>query len=269
MKKKTVLILLIFLLLVLLCAASVYAFFLPEKSSEKQITEVPVTTAATQAPVPTEQAAFVWKDTPTHQAFRQALKTIHDELYLPKLRIQIDLWEPGTIEDEKFAVSDVDGDGEEELLVFIGNTYIAGMCEVIYGFDSQKNALFVELINFPSITHYPGMLKISASHNHGYAGDVLWPYTVATYNREKDIYEDTYLVDAWDKTLRDYDPIREMAYPEEIDTQKDGFVYVITENGQERFLNRQDYETWESALFDGKEPLTIPWMKMTEENIAM
>lgn len=219
-------------------------------------------TEAVTEPVSQEDSA--------RDAFQRALKTIHDQLTLPGLPYEqkIELFTPGTIEDEQFAVMDVDGDGEEELLVSVSNTYVAGMCEVIYGYDPQTDDLRVEYQNYVGVTHYPGMLKVDASHNQGYAGDVLWPYVVARYDEEADLYEDIFIVDAWSKAIADYDAYAEMPYPEDIDTEQDGYVYLITENGQQRILNRTDYEAWEAQVFAQKEPLTIPWQKITEENIA-
>ena len=226
------------------------------------------TTAVTEA---TDMAAFSWQDTPIHNTFRKTLKTIHDELYLPNLTYmdKISLWEPGTIEDETFAVKDVDGDGEEELLVGISNTYMAGMCKVVYGYDEGKDDVREEAVTWFSATFYPEMIRVEASHNHGHAGDVLWPYTVMTYDREKDVYLDAYYVDAWSRELAEYDSLLERDYPEEIDTENEGFVYLITENGETKILNRRNFEKWETALFDGLEPLKIDWMKMTRENIGL
>lgn len=142
----------------------------------------------------TPETAFesIFWDTPEHAAFQKALRTIHDELYLPELWQEIDLWEPGTIEDESFAILDVDGDGKDELLVSISNTYVAGMTEVIYGYDEQTGGVLVEAQNHLAVTHYPGLLQVMASHNHGYAGDVMWPYQVSIYDEAEDVYKETY-----------------------------------------------------------------------------
>ncbi len=214
-------------------------------------------------------AAPVLQNDPVRSAFQRTLQTIHDELYWPELpdAQKIELWEPGTIEDEQFAVTDVDGDGEEELLVSVSNTYAAGMCEVIYGYDPQTDGVRVEARNYAGVTHYPGMLKVDASHNHGYAGDILWPYAVMCYEETEDIYNDVFFVDAWCKAIADYNPYSEMPYPEDIDAEQDGYVYLITENGQERILNRADYEAWVTEVFAQKEPLIIPWQKITAANM--
>ena len=74
-------------------------------------------------------------------------------------------------------------------------------------------------------------------------------------------------MDAWCKAITDYDPYAEMLYPENVETEQDGYVYLTTENGKKRILNRADYQKWEAELFAGKEPLTVPWQKMTAANI--
>lgn len=238
----------------------------------EQTSQPPETTVQTE-PIQTESTAgaeISW-DSPDHAAFQKALIRIHDELYFPELPDagRIEVWEPGTIEDEKFAIFDVDGDGQDELLISIANTYAAGMCEVIYGYDAGTDGVQVEAYTYAAVTHYPGLLQVRASHNHGYAGDVMWPYQVSVYDEAEDVYKDAYIVDAWGKTIADYDPLLEMPYPEEIDTEHDGYVYLITENEELKILNRADFEKWEAALLAGKEPLVIPWQKMTAWNIGL
>ncbi len=272
MKKKSVMAVNALLAAALLCACAPQSGQMDTTETTVQATVVSETTVEaveTQASADTVQSEFQWQDTAAHHAFRRTLKTIHDELYFPKLAMQISLWEPGTIEDETFAVADVDGDGEEELLVGISNTYIAGMCKVVYGYDQEKDDVREEACTWSSATFYPGMIQVSASHNHGHAGDVLWPYSILTYDKQEDAYQDTFYVDAWSKEIADYDANLEMAYPEEVDTAHDGFVYLITENGRQRIINRQDYEKWEAEFFAGKEPIAVAWQKMTAENIGL
>ena len=112
-----------------------------------------------------------------------------------------------------------------------------------------------------------GRVYLRVSHNQGYAGDVLWPYAIAYYDEAEDSYKDAFYVDAWCKDITDYDSYAETPYPDDIDTGHDGYVYLITENGERRFMNRADYEKWEAGIFTNKEPLTIPWQKITTANI--
>lgn len=263
MKKRSITVLAAAVTVALLCACT----------PQEDIVETAVsiihreTTAPTVAPettLPTPQPEE------TSEAFQMALKTIHDELVFPGLSgdAKIELWEPGTIEDEQFAIVDVDGDGEKELLVSVSNTYMAGMCELVYGYDAETDSVKLEAEAFPGVTYYSGMMKVLSSHNQGHAGDVLWPYSVMTYDPTEDSYKLAYYVDAWSRELSETD-YEGNPYPEDIDTDRDGYVYLITENDQQRILNRTDFEKWEAELFAGKEPLNIPWQKMTAENIGI
>lgn len=224
--------------------------------------------AETAAPVPSEEAPFT-ADTPTGRAYQKALRTIHDKLCWPELPDagQILLLEPGTIEDELFAIFDVDGDGQEELLVSVSNTYTAGMREIIYGYDPQNGGVRIEADCFVAVNHYPGLLMVDSSHNQGYGGDIIWPYTIMQYDEVADEYRVAFMVDGWCKEIAAFDPYTGMAYPEEIDTERDGYVYLITENAQTRIVNRADYWKWQAQVFSGKDALTIPWQTLTGANI--
>ncbi len=209
-------------------------------------------------------------DSPARAAFREALAWIYEQQRWPEPEVEeIHLWEDGGgIEEERFAIFDVDGDGEEELIVAIANTYVAGMREVIYGYDHQTGKLRIEANNHIAVTHYPGMLKADLSHNHGKAGYVLWPYYVLEYDAQEDVYREAYFVDAWCKEFGDYDSYYQVSYPEDVDTEQEGYVYLITENGQTVFLNRRDFALWEEELFADLEPLDIPWQNITPENFG-
>ena len=233
--------------------------------------EIPEMTPGAEQTQPEPSPGQEWADTPTHNAFRNALKTIHDEQSWPDLPDAdgIELFDPGTIEDELFAIFDVDGDGQEELLISVSNTYTAGMREIIYGYDPRSGGVRIEADCFVAVNHYPGLLMVDASHNQGYGGDVIWPYAIMQYDEVADEYNVAFMVDGWCREIAACDPDTGMPYPEDIDTEHDGHVYLITENGQTRIVNRADYWKWQAELFAGKEALTIPWQRMTAENIGL
>lgn len=248
------------------CASSGTAASAPETNRTEMVTQPTRQTEATATTQPEEN-----RNALAYQAFREALATVHDKLYWPEMDgMGIKLFDGGSIEDEKFAVYDVDGDGEDELLISVENTYTAGMCQIVYGYDAETGGVRVEATMCPGVTYYPGIAKEMASHNQGHAGDKLWPYAVYRYDAQTDEYKWSCSVDGWDKTLSDYDSYREMAFPDDIDTLGEGYVYIVTDDaGGEKFMNRTDYEAWESGVFGNVQPLDIPWQKMTAQNIAL
>ncbi len=210
-----------------------------------------------ESPAPTGNAIY--------DTFGMVLTTIRSSKYLPFLVNELDSDHP--IEEEDFAICDVDGDGKEELLVRIVNTYTAGMVEVIYGFNEETGGLYCELAVFPALTFYPGIIKKSCAHNQGLAGDALWPYFVYTYDAANDCYEDAAAVDAWSKAVAEKDWAG-TPFPDDVDTDHTGVVYLILEGLDARTLSYSDYLAWEAPIFAGLKEIEIPWQKMTQDNVA-
>lgn len=234
-------------------------------------TAAPETTeAVTTAPAETTAAAQS-DDSAALAAFRTALQRIRDEHYWPNMEptdMAIELFEPATFDDEQFAIFDVDGDGEKELIVSISDTYSAGMCEAVYSYDPATGGVRLEAQDFPGSEYYPGLIKDISSHNQGYAGDALWPYSIAAYDAGTDTYVYQCYVDAWMKEISDtyFDGTK---YPTDIDVNNDGYVYLITDqNGSMTTLSKADYAAWEQEQFGGQAPIDIPWQKMTAGNVS-
>lgn len=89
-------------------------------------TPAPETTAAETT------AASQTGDPAALAAYRETLTQIRENSAWPD-GTQIEIFEPATMDDEQFAICDVDGDGEPELLVSVSDTYSAGMREAVYG----------------------------------------------------------------------------------------------------------------------------------------
>lgn len=94
----------------------------------------------------------------------------------------------GEMRDNHFAVTDIDGDGREELIVSYLNASMAGMKEMIYDYDPVLGELKRELTEFPALTYYDnGIIKAEASHNHT-CGIDFWPFGLYRYAPESDTY---------------------------------------------------------------------------------
>lgn len=112
--RKIILVIMALLLAGYLCACAPQGTH-PGEENTAPVTLTEETVSQIKQIQPETTAEGQWEDTPARKAFQKVLQTIHDELYWPELPDvgEIDLWEPGTIEDEEFAVFDVDGDGQE------------------------------------------------------------------------------------------------------------------------------------------------------------
>lgn len=96
----------------------------------------------------------------------------------------------GDMSENAFAIYDIDGDGEDELIIQYTSTSMVGMREAIYGYDSETGALCQKLNEFPELTFYDnGFIRADASHNQSDDPEA-WPYTMYQYKKETNTYEE-------------------------------------------------------------------------------
>ncbi|MDE5938495.1 MAG: hypothetical protein K2H37_05400 [Lachnospiraceae bacterium] len=177
------------------------------------------------------------------------------------------------VSGDKFAIFDVDRDGDEELILCITSTATAGMREVVYDYDEEKDTVREEYSGFPGGVFYEsGLVEEGLSHNQGLAplGD-FWPYMLYRYQAGSDSYQCIFMVDAWEKEFReqDYDG---NSYPEEIDAEKSGIVYYLMEGGAFDMtstvpVSKTRYEEWRKEQGLGGTRIEIPFQALTNENV--
>ena len=159
-----------------------------------------------------------------------------------------------------FAVSDVDGDGQEELVLLQSCEIYAGYRGYVLAYDPVSGAVKIALSEFPDLTFYDtGAVTAGSSHNQGLGGR-FWPYTLYTYDAQTDTYRTEGWVDAWDRQIWENNP--DFApFPDELDTSGTGFLYYITDAQTSERVGPVDasvYEAWRDQYLDvdGTLPLT-------------
>lgn len=244
-----------------------------EKTTAEKISETKAPEEKTTAAQSVEETS---SETPAEGiSYRQVLENIYYNRTLPDGRSLPD--DGYDITENKFAVYDVDGDGSDELIFNYENTAMAGMFASVYDHDSYGN-MFTEIMAFPSMRFYDsGVIEVDISHNQGVSGD-FWPYSLYQYDSGTDVYNSIAFVEAMDKKL--VDSINESAaeygnessyvYPSDADTSGSGFVYYIRPEGNSGEVSPVDvteYEKWHEQYVGGAQQLSLPFMKLTEENI--
>ena len=178
----------------------------------------------------------------------------------------------GEMQDNHFAVTDIDGDGREELIVCNGNASMLGMVEIIYDYDPVTGELRREFESFPALTYFDnGIIKAEASHNHS-RGEFL-PFALFQYQEDGDVYGQIGYVDTWDKSFsEEWD--EGQPFPDELDADGDGTLYQLCDGGEPTYdyadykYNKADYEAWYGELMDGAEEISLPWRPMAHESYA-
>ncbi len=170
-----------------------------------------------------------------------------------------------------FSIIDIDFDGKEELVLRWENACMAGMVEIVYGYED--GVIFEELREFPSMRFYEnGIVEVDWSHNQGLAGE-FWPYEIYHYDADTDSYQNIGTVDAWDKSLSEKNYEDEL-FPADIDKDGDGVIYYVLPVAwewpydDEYLMDGAEYEAWQKEKIGDASEIEILYQSLTEENIA-
>ena len=198
-------------------------------------------------------------------AFGKALWDIYQKGVLPD-GSALDYNGMEAAQNNAFAITDIDGDGKEELLLLWDHAVMAGMECTVLGYDGE--AVYAELSVFPSMRFYDnGAVEADWSHNQGLAGD-FWPYDVYRYDEKSDTYRYAGGVDAWDRKRE------KTGFPAGVDADGDGMVYYLLppdwagQYEKAELVDGDAYERWRSGYFSGAQEQTVAFQHLTEENIA-
>ena len=177
----------------------------------------------------------------------------------------------GEMRDNHFAVTDIDGDGREGLIVSYVNATMAGMEEIIYDYDPVPGELKREFTQWPALTYYDnGIIKAEASHNHTHGE--FWPFALYQYETESDSYQQIAYVHTWDKEISDV--YEDQPFPDELDTDGDGTLFNISEGAEATYeyedykYNQADFEEWYNGMMEGAKEISIEYRPLEYESFA-
>lgn len=192
--------------------------------------------------------------------FRETLQTLHDDGTLPNGNA---LATVGSIEANRFAVCDLDGDGADELLLEITQADVNDCFTAVYDMDAD-GSLRREVRYATTMRFYSGGIAVAeytdAVQN---SGDFL-PYAVAAYDAEGDVYSEIAYVSAIDRAvLAAADLLDE--YPAEADTSGTGRVYCIRSDNP---VDVTEYEAWYASWHDGITEQNVPYQPLTADAVA-
>ena len=194
---------------------------------------------------------------PTAEEVQTARKTLEDAVETLRTTGTLPGFEAlvgdETSTEYRYAITDIDGDGFEELLLMQDTGVMASMDYLIL--DGQGGRLRAELEVFPSLTFYEnGYVRADASHNQGLAGD-FWPYALYRYDAESDRYQKVAMADAWDGSLHPQDYAGN-PFPKDADVSGAGIVYYVAGDGAlysedgsfaPAPMDQADFQKWEAS----------------------
>lgn len=245
----------------------------PETGEAEVTPEANSTPEPTQAPEPVELSDGIYdiRGTVRGEVFADKLTYILQEHIFPDGDSH-GFEETYDMSENRFAVCDIDRDGQIELLIQCMSPYMAGMAEWVLDYYEAPEEFIEELLDWPSLTFYDnGLVIAEASHNHTYSD--VWPYAVYLYSVELDSYDIEFHVHAWDKSVTDVGMLdgEEIPFPDEIDLDGDGIVYYVESEyyAETTPIDGAAYISWQEEQFGGARELLIPWHSLTEEEIGL
>ena len=193
--------------------------------------------------------------------YAELLNDIHDNptKYVKNMNSKYD-----NIEDNDFAIVDINQDGINELVVSFTNTAVANMYTGIWAFDSNSKSV-IEYANIGATCEYfsNGIIKVLSSHNQSY-GETIWPYDLVKYDensKEYVFFAGASCVDSRLDTSGKF-------YSTEKDLDNDGVIYYFTVNGEEsKPLTLEEYSELVKKYIPEEKKIEIEWYKLTNENI--
>ncbi len=153
----------------------------------------------------------------------------------------------------RYALTDIDDDGAEELILSYLAGSMADMTEMVLEYDVEEAEVVIQGYFFPGTTYYEnGFVVNPYSHNHG-LGE-MWPYSLHEYDKKTDSYEQIAGVDSWNQELfeTDYD---DKPFPEDIDEDDNGVVYYVYDEVEDDTIEMDDeaYNEWIAQYLDADE----------------
>ena len=166
--------------------------------------------------------------------------------------------------DNRFAVCDVDGDGERELILIYESTMVAGRRGYVFSWNGETGELGVQLETSPELTFYEsGAVQSDSQHNQQLISRDFWPYALYRYDKYLDVYVEVGSVHAWGREAL------ENGYPEEADKSGTGFVYYIAADGgdSDEPLDASVYQAWRYVYVRDSQEIQPEYLALTEENV--
>ena len=228
------------------------------------------TEAATEAPTengkPANYQGISQPDKPLPERtsgliYREALENLRDhEMFPDGSGCKIS----GFMDDNRFAVYDIDGDKRDELIIRFDQAEDKDQIELIYDINDRES-LFEELVCTPHVTYYEGgLVKVDAFPEDGYRGDFK-PYAVYQYDSRTDTYGLVANVDALSLGALMAAGLEDEAYPEDADKSGSGMVYYI---GSDDPVDVTEYEAWYQSLFGSAVEIELPFFNLDENAVA-
>lgn len=230
----------------------------PDQSTQPPKQELPLTDL--------EEAKEIdpGKPNETRLAYAKVLTDLLEKHVFPDGRKDGFTEELNHMEENKFALADVDKDGSEELVIRYTSAQLQDHRGLVLGYDEKAGTVKTQLDEYPDMIFFEnGSVLAHWASNTG-KGGAFWPFSLYVYRPEQDSYSYEGAADAWDRNV---DPEH---YPAEVDQSNTGFVYYLLSSVRDNDVPPVDaaqYQAWVENIVGNGQMLNLNYMDLTAENI--
>ncbi len=215
----------------------------------------PQATAATQPSATPEPTSEPVDKTELFAAYKKLFEGIQAERAWPDgspLHISGDLGEA-----LQYAVEDLDGDGNEELVVSVVTAdYMAAYMENMYKYDPAAQACVQASSMYPSPGYYDnGMISGAVDNSQRFTS------SIRSYNKESGVYEE--IANA-KLVYRSDAELAGLEFPAEADKDGDGSLWEIHEGEKVAYLDNEEEKAWMQEKIGTGKQVKVKWIPFSE-----
>lgn len=200
-------------------------------------------------------AEWLYNEAIKYSVYYNVINTIKKEHILPNCDTEI-MWDSDV--SIFYAIEDINQDGVMEFLIKLnyGSGPDGGI--LLYKYDGDNNMSICQIGKFGEVCHFydNGIIEEELSHGSPYGGpynnvddvDTFWPYQVWNYQTDTTSYKRIGFVTDWNKNEWSDSVGNYSSFPTDIDKDKDGIVYLLTDKaGEEQVIDYIDLEKWKNS----------------------
>ncbi len=166
------------------------------------------------------------------------------------------------IEDSRYVIYDVDGDGREELLVENGSGVTASQYGVIYDYHWDTGVTYIQgEMTSLTVFYSNGFMIQPLSHNQSLGSDV-YPAVYVQYDKDTDSYQTLGTIETWEKAYMS-ENYEGQPFPDAQDLDQDGVIYYIFDKEPK---TKADYEAVRQTCIGDAQELPLEWKSLDIEN---
>lgn len=209
------------------------------------------------------------KATDSHDIYTLSIINLLENGFLPDgSKANFDDETLSKLDSNHYAVSDINCDGTDELILSMTETVTANQCMYIYALDSEDS--FKKIASSSPIDakfYENGTYTVKWVNSTGKHDEEHWPIDIYTFNKETNKFEVYGSVETWQKSIAPVDPTSQEPFPDEFDTDGNDILYKIGygDNFAAPYCSQSELDSFYDEILGDSNELSITWIELCQD----